>query len=253
MPIGALTDYVDVPQIVLYAFFAFFAGLVFYLRREDKREGYPLESDRSPYVTVEGFPPMPAPKSFLTEHGVRTVPRAERTDPLQAVPTAPWPGAPLQPTGDPMRDGVGPAAYAARDDLPDLSTDGTPRIVPLRAAPGFFVDMQDPDPRGMTVIGMDGAVAGTVSDVWVDRSEVLVRYLEVAVAGGGSVLLPMPLARVSRRLRQVNVKSIRADQFAAVPALRHPDMVTLLEEDRISAYYGGGYLYANPLRAESLL
>jgi len=45
MPTGALTGYVDVAQVVLYAFFLFFAGLVFYLRREDRREGYPLEDE----------------------------------------------------------------------------------------------------------------------------------------------------------------------------------------------------------------
>ena len=45
MPTGAITGYVDVAQLVLYAFFLFFAGLVFYLRREDRREGYPLENE----------------------------------------------------------------------------------------------------------------------------------------------------------------------------------------------------------------
>ncbi len=33
-----------------------------------------------------------------------------------------------------------------------------------------------------------------------------------------------------------------------MPGLRNPDQVTLLEEDRISAYYGGGTLYAEPSR-----
>ncbi|HEY5309302.1 MAG TPA: photosynthetic reaction center subunit H, partial [Casimicrobiaceae bacterium] len=47
MHAGAITSYIDVAQIALYAFWIFFAGLIFYLRREDKREGYPLESDRS--------------------------------------------------------------------------------------------------------------------------------------------------------------------------------------------------------------
>ena len=42
---GAVTGYIDVAQLVLYAFWIFFVGLIFYLRREDKREGYPLESD----------------------------------------------------------------------------------------------------------------------------------------------------------------------------------------------------------------
>ena len=35
--------------------------------------------------------------------------------------------------------------------------------------------------------------AGTVRDIWVDRSEVLIRYLEVEVKGGKRVLLPMHL------------------------------------------------------------
>ena len=59
MPCGAITGYIDVAQLVLYAFWIFFAGLIFYLRREDKREGYPLESDRAGGVVVQGFPPFP--------------------------------------------------------------------------------------------------------------------------------------------------------------------------------------------------
>jgi photosynthetic reaction center H subunit len=33
-----------------------------------------------------------------------------------------------------------------------------------------------------------------------------------------------------------------------VPGLRNPDQVTLREEDRLSAYYGAGTLYAEPSR-----
>ena len=65
MQTGAITGYIDVAQVVLYAFWVFFAGLIFYLRREDKREGYPLESDRPGRLAVEGFPAMPSPKTFL--------------------------------------------------------------------------------------------------------------------------------------------------------------------------------------------
>ena len=56
-------EYIDGAQITLYAFWAFFLGLVYYLRREDKREGYPLESDRTDRtdrVTVQGWPGMPS-------------------------------------------------------------------------------------------------------------------------------------------------------------------------------------------------
>ena len=39
----SFTSYIDVAQVVLYGFWVFFAGLIFYLRTEDKREGYPLQ------------------------------------------------------------------------------------------------------------------------------------------------------------------------------------------------------------------
>jgi len=51
----------------------------------------------------------------------------------------------------------------------------------------------------------------------------------------------------------INVQSIRSDQFAQVPGLSNPDQVTLQEEDRISAFYGGGHLYAVPSRSEPLI
>ena len=38
-----------------------------------------------------------------------------------------------------------------------------------------------------------------------------------------------------------------------MPGIRNPDSVTLLEEDKIMAYYGGGTLYATPQRQEPLL
>ena len=69
MPKGAITQYMDVAQIVLYAFWVFFAGLIFYLRREDKREGYPLVYDRKENAPYLNFPPIPAPKTYLLANG----------------------------------------------------------------------------------------------------------------------------------------------------------------------------------------
>ena len=251
------TDYIDVPQMVLYAFWIFFAGLIFYLRREDKREGYPLESDRGGNVKVQGFPAMPDPKTFLLADGSAvSAPRAEKPEPpVKALPTGPWPGAPLQPTGDPMRDGVGPAAYAQRADKPDVTLEGHPLIVPMRVARDFSTAPKSPNPVGMDVLGADGQVAGAVRDVWVDRGEVIARYFEVALtgAGGRNVLLPVAFSRVDGRRRQIRVQSILASQFAGVPPLKSPDQVTLREEDRISAYYAGGTLYATPERSEPLM
>jgi photosynthetic reaction center H subunit len=56
---GSIVGSIDTAQVVLYVFWVFFAGLIFYLRREDKREGYPLVSDRAGGVSVVGFPVPP--------------------------------------------------------------------------------------------------------------------------------------------------------------------------------------------------
>lgn len=256
METGAITAYIDVAQITLYAFWIFFAGLIYYLLQENKREGYPLESERSGHLRVQGWPPMPKPKTYLLRDGTtRTAPAAPVAQrELAAQPIGNWLGAPLQPTGNPMLDGIGPGAYADRPDVTDKTVDGDARIVPLRVAPDFEVSSNDPDPRGMNVLGADGEVGGTVVDLWVDRSEMLFRYLELDVtgpAGNRRVMLPINFTRVTRG--QVLVKSIMGGQFALVPGLRNPDEITLLEEEKVMAYYGGGVLYADPSRQEPLL
>jgi len=260
MGTGAITSYIDVAQIALYAFWVFFAGLIYYLHREDKREGYPLESDRShrsgDRVKVQGWPRIPKPKTFRLRDGRVVMAPNFRVSgqALGGTPAARHPGAPLEPTGDAMLAAVGPGSYADRADIVDTTIDGEARIVPLRAAPIFEVSGHDPDPRGKPVIGADGAIAGTVRDLWVDRAEVIFRYLEVEVpvqGGSRSVLLPVNFSRIGRR--SVKVRSILGSQFAQVPGTKHPDAVTLLEEEKIMAYYGGGTLYATPARQEPLL
>ncbi len=162
-----------------------------------------------------------------------------------------WPGAPLEPTGNPMLDGVGPALYAKRADVPDLTLDGAAEDRAAARRRRFGIASADPDPRGMDVVGGDGKVAGIVSDVWVDRAEPQVRYLEVEVdrqraaacwcrCGFAKVDGPRPLRRACARSWPASSPTCRA--------LRNPDQVTLREEDRISAYYGGGTLYAEPKR-----
>jgi photosynthetic reaction center H subunit len=262
MSASAITQYIDVAQLALYAFWLFFAGLVYYLRGEDKREGYPLQSDVSHRTPVQGFPRVPDPKTFALPHGGGTVqapgPQAPQPE-LRADPVGAWPGAPLQPTGDPMLDAVGPASYANRANVPDLTFEGAPKIVPLRVATDFSIESRDPDPRGMEVVGADGNVGGVIRDVWVDRAEAMIRYLEADVqdpqapAGARRVLVPINFARVDGRRRQVRVKALLARHFANVPALANGDQVTLLEEDRIMGYYGGGHLYATPERLGPVL
>ena len=260
MEIGALTGYIDVAQIVLYVFWIFFVGLIIYLRREDKREGYPLESDRSGgarRVRVQGFPAMPSPKQFVLAGG-RTVfaPDASKDERSLALePTAAFPGAPQRPTGNPLQDGVGPASWVARSDHPELTLDGLPMIVPLRVATDFLVAEGDPDLRGLAVVAADRRTAGVVHELWVDRAEPQVRYLEVEVDGPTprTVLLPMQFVRVDSWRQRVVVRCVFADQFQDAPTLANPDQVTLAEEDRICAYFAGGTLYAEASRQEPWL
>lgn len=251
MQTGAITGYIDVAQLVLYAFWIFFAGLIIYLHRENKREGYPLESDRSRSIAVQGYPAVPEPKTFKLANGDTVQAPNARRDNQPPLHEGVWRGAPLEPTGDPLLAGVGPGSWADRADVADMTYEGLPKIVPLRAAPGFGVAHQDVDPRGLPVLGDDGVEGGKVVDLWVDRSEMLFRYLELEIAGGKRVLLPMNFARVQQR--RVLVKSILGHQFANVPATKAAEQVTLLEEEKVMAYYGAGTLYATPSRQEPLL
>ncbi len=245
---------VDLTQVLLYLFWVFFAGLIWYLHRENKREGYPLESDRiGGGVTLkEGFPGVPPPKVYRLPHGGSvTVPRPDDRQPeLRATQMPGSVGSPYEPIGNPMTDGVGPGSIALRADTPDLTVDGHAKIVPLRVSAAHRLEERDIDPRGLKVYGTDGKAGGVVRDVWVDRSEEVVRYLEVEVDGARRVLLPLNFARI--RANGIDVDSVLGSQIAGAPYPRNADSITLLEEEKVMAYYGAGTLYATPSRQEPL-
>ena len=254
MGTGAITSYVDVAQLVLYLFWISFAALVYYLLRENHREGYPMDSDRG---VIEGWPRAPAPKVYKMPDGDQVqVPRDEAA---HAIPNAQrvydWPSSPIEPVGNPLTAGVGPGAWTPRPDHPEVDSHGERKIVPLSRADGYGVSPRDPDPRGKGVFDVHGDRAGTVVDLWIDRAEMLFRYVEVEVplAGGATrrVLAPMTFCRVTAD--GVTVHALLADQFAGVPATRQPDAITLNEEEQITAYYGAGTLYAEPQRSEPLI
>jgi photosynthetic reaction center H subunit len=252
----------DIAQLVLYAFWAFFFALVVYLQRETMREGYPLESEFTGKPEMSGlFGDLPEPKTFKLPFGRGEVsyPNPEKdaleiTDrPFAMKATAPWSGAPFEPTGNPLIDGIGPAAWAERRDEIELTLEGHAKIVPLRADAAWSIPEGDSDIRGRTVMGCDGKAAGTLKDLWMDRSEQLFRYIEVEVPSGRSVLVPMTGVMVSNDLKTVWVDSIRADQFADIPGLKNPEQITKLEEEKVMAYVAGGKLYASRDRVEPLL
>lgn len=259
MSIGAVTSYIDWAQLALYGFWFFFFALIVYLQRENMREGYPLENEvlgGPARKTLELFP-VPPPKQFHLHDGrTITVPRAEPDVPLNAQPFDRAPGAPLEPLGNPLLAGVGPGTISMREDEPEMTFEGTPMIVPLRVEATFSIASEDRDPRGMRVIGCDRNVAGQVVDCWVDRAEPQIRYFEVALEaalGARHVLVPINFTRVRAAAGEIEVLALLAAQFADVPATRSADQVTKLEEERITAYFAAGTLYATPERQEPLL
>ncbi|MEH6789315.1 MAG: photosynthetic reaction center subunit H [Parasphingorhabdus sp.] len=251
-----LVGTLDVTELVFLAFVLFFLTLIFYLRREDRREGYPLEDETTGRVDTAGGPLLTATaKSFLMPFGRGTVTTPtkgrEKLD-VAGRRTFRSPGAPYYPTGNPLVDGIGPAAWAERARHPDLNAAGGHRIVPIGLVGHLAVHGKDADPRGMTAIGADGKVAGVVTDLWVDNAEHVIRYLEID-AGGRPILAPMAMSKVKSKMRQVVIDALNADQFAAAPVPAKRDQITFYEEERIVAYFGGGYLYANRERQEPII
>jgi photosynthetic reaction center H subunit len=110
------------------------------------------------------------------------------------------------------------------------------------------------DPRGMPVVAGDRAIVGKINDMWIDEPEQLVRYLEIELDpefGEGKRLVPLTMARIHSD--RVAIRSIFGSHFNNVPRLASDRQVTMLEEEKICAYYAGGTLYAGANRSEPVL
>lgn len=243
---GAFTEQVDLIQVLLAAFGLYFAGLVFYLRREDKREGYPLVGGRRRGVPVIGWPAPPPAKTYrLMEGGTAQVPHRVPQTPLESIPPA-HNGRPLG-AGDPLTAALGAGAFVMRDETPMRTLDGDLLLAPLRRATAWSVGRGEVDPRGMAVLGRDFERSGIVVDLWVDRAAKILRYLEVALLNGsGRVLVPIYHCAIDAREGEVRVTSLKAAQLPLVPRLADAEAMTPREEDRINAFHAGGTLYADP-------
>lgn len=253
---------IDLVEIIFTLFWLFFAVLVFYIQREARREGFPMISDRgNGVIEVRANPDVVNHKKvFHTAQGHEVaVPRPVDMDfeiNVKARPAATFPGAPLEPTGDPLVDGVGPAAWSDRQDTPDTCLDGSPRIVPMRNHSSFHIDSRDPDPRGRDVIAADGEKVGVVSDAWIDLPEPMIVYLEVDLdeaVGSGKVLVPFAFVDIRNNRDTIVCDAVLAEQFARAPRIKESDTITLLEEDKVQGYFGGGALLATPERSMPLL
>ena len=210
-----ITENIDVAQVVLYVFWIFFVGLIYWLRREDRREGYPLETDNPRKVGLAANILIPPPKTFLRPDGSEyRAPNAERDlRPMKSERTAAAAGSTHEPVGDPLLSGVGPASFTEREKHPELTREGHIAIVPLRADESYDISA-GPDPRGWDVVGADGEVAGTVKDLWVDRAEMLVRYVEVELPAEGEDAAEGAAAEAKKRVEE-EAAAKKAEEEAA--------------------------------------
>lgn len=247
----------DLASAAIWSFWLFFAILVYYLQTENMREGYPQIDETGHGKPREGLFSVPGDKTFLLPHerGSLTLPSGQRGDrgDLALERSAAGAGSPYLPTGDPMADGVGPAAWAPRRDVPELDGHGHVKIKPLSMLPDFHVS-GGRDPRGKAVVAGDGEVVGRVIDMWIDVPESLVRFLTVDLnpeGSGQTRLIPINMCRI--KANRVTVRSIYGAQFAGVPQAKSGGQITLLEEEKIMAWYAGGTLYADPKRLEAQL
>ncbi|MGR3541576.1 MAG: photosynthetic reaction center subunit H [Hasllibacter sp.] len=247
-------EQIDIALVAVWLFFLFFALLVYYLQTENMREGYPLETDEGAPAPNQGPFPLPAPKTFVLPHGrgEKTVPDYQPEDrELPLEKSSPTQGFPFTPVGDPMEGGVGPASWAPRRDVPELDGKGHPKIVPMRHLDGFRHSAGN-DPRGLPVVAADGGIVGKVTDMWIDEPEHLVRYLEAELSaedGGGTRLIPIHFAKIWHD--RVIVRSLFPQHFAGIPQVKSDRQITLLEEEKITAWFGGGTMYAHPSRMGS--
>ena len=244
MGTGAITGYVDVAQLVLYAVLDLLRRPDLLPHRENKREGYPLaQTAATARGRGAGLPGRcPTPKTYMLAARRRSadVPTRRaaagrgRAGRSPATPARRW-----SPPAIRCSTASGPASYApTRADMPDLTSHGdAAHRAAARRAPATASRSRDPDPRGMPVIGADGEVGGTVRDLWVDRSEALFRYLEVEVRSGATAHAACCCrcnfaAIQARRTSQVRVDP-RPPVRRRAGHCASPDQVTLLEEDKI--------------------
>jgi len=79
---GTIIGSLDLTTLLFSAFVLFFIGLVFYLRREDRREGYPLESDTTGKMEPTGSAWYPTAKEMRLPTGDIALKPDTRREPI---------------------------------------------------------------------------------------------------------------------------------------------------------------------------
>ena len=240
----------DVAILCVIAFVIFFAGLLVHLRREDKREGYPVEVAGMFGRThsAQGFPAIPKPKLFYRPHdrGVAQAPRVEQPELVRPGEALPPIAYPLDPGPNPLAEGVGAAAYTRiREELPDLDVEGEPKLISLNDHADYCIPDGDPDPRGWVLLSADEQRVGKVHDLWFNRAEFFLRYYEVSIAGAeGRRLVPAFFAEALPRDRAVRATTLVARDLRRVPVRADDSCITMREEDRLNGFFAGGLRFS---------
>ena len=69
------------------------------------------------------------------------------------------------------------------------------------------------------------------------------------VHGNGLIDALLPI--IDDKPKFVEIDAITAAQSENAPTLETAGIITRYEEDRVQAYFGGGYMYATPERSEA--
>ena len=245
---GQISNQLDIPTLASWAFVLFFVGLVFWLQRQSKREGYPLRASPFTAELMDGFPPPPVqPLTYiLNEGGTTEAPHYYEQAPTSAKPMHFFDGTPFLPLGNPLLAGIGPGSWVMKRDEPARTEEGHLALQPLRALPGWSIQKVDSDPRGMTVYDWRWAEVGRVCDVWIDRGSKIITLFEVEMNAdihAGRVLVPIFHTVIREKTRRIRVTALWAHQFADVPMPAAAEIITGPEEERLNAYYSAGRFY----------
>ena len=253
MDMPGLTAFIDLPDLAFWAFVLFFLLLVLWIRREDKREGYPMQASPFDRTELSGFPDPPGePRTYMLNEGGETVaPHFYAQPELRARPLYPFDGTPLMPAGHPLDSPLGPGAWVMRRDEPMLTEKGELMLQPLRLLDDWHVERGEADPRGMPVFDWRWKPVGVVRDLWVDRSIKILRLLEVELDAGvvpagyglGRILVPIYHTDIAERAREVHITALEAHQLAGIPMPASLDRITAREDERLNAYFAAGRFY----------
>ncbi len=242
-----MTQYIDLPQIAFWLFFLAFVAICYFLRKNDKREGYPLRASPFTGELIAGAPLAADPVTYvLNEGGTTSTPHDYPAPPASVLPLYRFDGTPFRPAADLLHTPLGPGAWVMRKDEPMLNEVGELLLQPLRACEGWAIGKGESNPRGMAVFDVRWRPVGIVADVWIDRGIRIIRYLEVQLSeplGGKRVLVPIYHTLIDERAREIRVTALSDHEFDGVPMGASPDRITAREEDRLNAYFAAGRFY----------